>query len=590
MSAWQELKAWSRHDPLAWSIGALGLGLAVAWPLAGPDLLGRLTTALDLLPALYGLHLLAVQTRQPSLGQAAFLAAGAYTTAALRLRWGLDPLLATAVGGTAAAALGYLLGRRVAGLHPAALALGTWALGWLAYLLLLANPDLTGGGSGLPLGPLREYVPALGIDVTFDGRGHLALGAAVLVLALLLLRSAQRSAIGRGWAAVRDSPAVAVALGLDAGAVRAWAYVVAAGLAGLSGSLLAQQNGIVDPRSFDPATSLNLLIAVLVGGFAGFAGPVAGLLIVFGIPALLGTGANFATSLIAITALLVLSGRGPRALFSPGTLPDHSVDPAGVGRSAEAAPALEVRGLAVRFGGVAALAGVDLTLPAGGIHGVIGPNGSGKTTLLRCIAGAVPPDAGLVSAFGMGLGGLSAHARVRAGVARTFQRTAVMEELTCLEHVMAAVSRAGPGWTARALFKTPRYRAAAVRDRERARWALEMTGLDGAAGLAAPRLSAGRQRLLQLASAAGTGARLLLLDEPSAGMRDDELRLLETALARLRENGRTVVVVEHNLGFLARVVDSLTVLDQGRVIAGGEPAAVLADPAVRRAYGILGAA
>ena len=600
---------WARANHLAQVAAGWLLLLAVVAGLQRPDLTFAAARATYLLVALYGLRLLAGDTAQPSLGHAAFLALGAYGTAFLRLRAGIDGLTAAALLAALAAALGWLMGRGVTHLRPAFLALLTWTFGWAVYIALGAFPEVTGGVAGIPLrDPLRVRWDALGVDLTFNDAGHLALATGLLALLLLVYRGAQTSVIGRGWAALRDSRTLAASLGYDVAAARRAAFAVSAGLAALAGALGANLLKVVDPTSYSPLQSLNLLAAVLIGGPLGFFGPVAGALVTSGAPYLvdqassiaglpLGPGRELAAAALTIAALVVTLRlvRRPGSEV-PGARRSAAVLGAAPGRATRPLPdravVLVATDLLVDFEGVRALDGASISLEAGTIHGLVGPNGSGKSTLLRCLAGGVGYR-GAVALEGRGLDGLAEFRRVRSGVARTFQRTAIMPNLQAGEHVQVGLRvRSRHADWAQALFRTPAHRAEAAEGRERAVEILELFGLGDSVHALPGSLSAGRQRLLQIATAFATGPRALLLDEPAAGMDMGELDLLRRALRDIAAQGTAVLLIEHNMAFLARVAERVTVLDEGRVLVHGTPAEVAANPEVRRAYlgsGINGA-
>jgi ABC-type branched-subunit amino acid transport system ATPase component len=247
-------------------------------------------------------------------------------------------------------------------------------------------------------------------------------------------------------------------------------------------------------------------------------------------------------------------------------------------------PALEAAGLEKRYGGFTVLAGLSLSLDAGRIVAVVGPNGSGKTTALRVLSGAVPPDAGRVLLRGEDVTGLDAHGRAERGIVRTLQATAVFPASTALENAIvgAVVGEADTGG-ARALFATPRGRGASARVTARALDALERVGLAAVAHVPAAELRAADQRALMIAAALAARPRVLLVDEPSAGIGAEELDRLLELLQGLRGDGLAVLLVEHNLR-VVRGADHVVVLAAGRVVAEGEPEQVAADPEVRRAY------
>jgi ABC-type branched-subunit amino acid transport system ATPase component len=228
--------------------------------------------------------------------------------------------------------------------------------------------------------------------------------------------------------------------------------------------------------------------------------------------------------------------------------------------AAEPPPALLAEGLSKRYGGRRALADATLSLRAGRIGGIIGPNGAGKSTLVGVMAGTVRPDAGRIRLAGQDIAALSQRARARRGLARSFQTPHIFASLTLRQHITLCAPDGG--------------------------WGLEaarLLGLDGALDRACGTFSHGMRRLVEICHLAAARPAVLLLDEPAAGLTAFEMGQLGQALRWLRERC-AVGVVEHNMGFLLKLVDEVTVLEAGRVIAHGTPAAITEDEAVRRAY------
>jgi branched-chain amino acid transport system permease protein len=604
-----DFAGWSRANHLGWVAGGWAVLLALVALAHRADVTLAAAAATYLLLAVYALQLVAGDTAQPSLGHAAFLAVGAYLAAFLRLHAGVDGLVAAAVSAVAGGVLGWLLGRGVTRLRPAFLALLTWSLGWAVFLALGAFPEATGGAAGIPLrSAMRIRWEILGVDVVVGDAGHLVLGTLLLALGLLLYRAALTSVVGRGWAALRDSHSLAASLGHDVAATRRNVFALSAGVACLAGALAAQLVEVVDPTRYDPLQSLNLLAAVLVGAPLGFFGPVVGAALVSGAPLVVGevaatagapTGSVRELTATALTvAALVLSARlrrgtdPTRAPRRPGAAaPEAPPDPGTAARRKGAAAAarggpvvLLGRGLRVDFDGLRALDGVDIAIRAGAIHGLIGPNGSGKSTLLRCLAGR-HQGSGTVSLAGQPVDSLPEFRRVRAGVAGTFQRTAVMPSLLAWEHVEVGLRlRYRHASPLQAVLRTPAYRDEAAAGRARAVEVLATFGLEEYADRLPGTLPAGRQRLLQIATAAATAPRVLLLDEPSAGMDVGETAVLARALSGLAAGGTGILLIEHNMSFLGGLTSEVTVLDGGRVLFEGTPARAARNPAVRRAY------
>jgi branched-chain amino acid transport system ATP-binding protein len=231
---------------------------------------------------------------------------------------------------------------------------------------------------------------------------------------------------------------------------------------------------------------------------------------------------------------------------------------------------LEARGVDVRFAGVHALAGVDLTLGRGEIVGLIGPNGAGKTTLVNALCGFQRPTRGEIWLDGTDVTGWPSHRRARSGIGRTFQSVRVFGGLTVSENLLAAAYASGA-----------RRRTAARRVDE----ALELAGLTGRADALARSLAYGQERWLGIARALCAAPRFLLLDEPAAGLNEQEGDELSTILRTVRDrDGCALVVIEHDMRVVMRLCDRLHVLDHGRTIAAGPPAAVARDPLVLEAY------
>lgn len=245
---------------------------------------------------------------------------------------------------------------------------------------------------------------------------------------------------------------------------------------------------------------------------------------------------------------------------------------------------LEVRGVTRSFGGLTAVDDVSFTVPEGEIYAVIGPNGAGKSTLFNCLTGFDAPDAGTVTFDGRALVGMRPDRVVRAGVARTFQNTQLFEEMTAHENVMVgshANTKAGFVATAFRLPWTGREETNAAEEADRL---LRLVGLSEWRDTMAADMPHGLRRLLEIARALATRPRLMLLDEPAAGLNNSETEALASALYRIRDHGATLVVVEHDMGLVMEVSDQIVVLDRGCKIAQGPPRLIQKDPAVISAY------
>jgi branched-chain amino acid transport system ATP-binding protein len=240
---------------------------------------------------------------------------------------------------------------------------------------------------------------------------------------------------------------------------------------------------------------------------------------------------------------------------------------------------LETDDVSVDFGGVHALDGVDLTVSNGELVGLIGPNGAGKTTLLRVLIGAQRPTAGRIRFKGVDITGLPIHRRAQRGIALTHQIVRPFRHMTLIENVMLAAEPAITASPLRALAHVEQRRA-----RERARLLLNRLGIADAADRPAAILPLGYLKRMEVARALAFDPELLLLDEPLAGLNYSEAARMADVIVELNREGRTVLLVEHNLGEVTRIAQRLIVLDNGMVLAGGPPAEVMQRQDVRSAY------
>ena len=245
---------------------------------------------------------------------------------------------------------------------------------------------------------------------------------------------------------------------------------------------------------------------------------------------------------------------------------------------------LEARDLTVRFGGVSALAGVSFQVAPGTVTSLIGPNGAGKTTAFNVITGFQRPSQGTVRHDGEPITGWRPHRIAARGLVRTFQKTSVFGGLTVRENVLTGLHLRGQVGVVAALLARARVRAEEERLAAEAHRVIDFVGLAARRDELAGGLSYGDQRLLELAVALAAGPRLLLLDEPASGMTASEKATVAALIARIREQGVTVFLVEHDMRLVMGISDRVLVLNYGRLIADGDPAAVQRDPEVVRAY------
>jgi branched-chain amino acid transport system permease protein len=458
---------------------------------------------LYLLAAALGLVPVVAFAGLPVLAQSAFLAVGA--VGAMRLeRAGLPIGSAVLVAVLGGACLGALTGWLVARAPAERVALATWGLAWLASAVLVAAPSLSGGTQGLTR-PAEDRLATPLFELDLTPTVHLVVALVLIAAALAVGHWVRRGPVGRDALALREDREVAASLGVPITGRIVALTALAGGFGAAGGAGFTLLIGVAAPADLSPLLALQLFAAVIVGGGAPVAGPLLAFAVIAGIPraatllAETGLSSEAANGVMTAAALVACLWLRPHVAARvrrrpPKPLPPGPApEPTGVG--------LTARGVTDPLG---ILHGVDVELVSGEIHALVGPNGSGKTTLLRVLAERDPR------------------------IARTFQRPAPLTPLTPYEQVLLA-SGDDP---------MP---------------ILRLTELDGRAH--ATDLGPGEERLLQVARVAATGAPVLLLDEPAAGMTAAERETLLRVLQRLRELGRAVLVVEHDLELMRGVAD-----------------------------------
>ncbi|HVT64310.1 MAG TPA: ATP-binding cassette domain-containing protein [Mycobacteriales bacterium] len=553
-----------------------------------------LAANLYLLVAAYGLAIAVSFAGLPILGQGAFVAIGAFGTFALHAHHvplGIAALVAVAIAGIG----GYLVGFAAGRLEGGPLALATWALAWVAYTALQVFPSLSGGAQGRTAQtPAHLVSRSLGITVVVHPWLHALIATAIAAVVAAALATTRRSAWGLDLAALRSGPVLAESLGVPVQRRRRSILALAATLGAIGGAGAAVLHGVVAPPDYSPLLSLQLFVAVLIGGTATWWGPVLGVALLTALPHVANTLADTmsvdtgrARELLTV-ALLVLALTQRRRLDQwQRSRPRRPVDlPVVEQLRTDPVPevVLAMHDVHVRYNAVPALSGIDLELRRGEVHALVGPNGSGKSTALRVAAGAISAHDGEV-VINASPAARSTSGRVKQGVARTLQRVVVLPDLDAVTQVMigARVRDQGRLIGLREVLRTPDGRRSQRERERRTAAALTAAGLQDTSRTSSL-LDGFEHRVLQIARTLATGASALLLDEPAAGMSSEERRVLRLLLREIAESGRAVLLVEHDMRLVRQVADRVTVLSEGQVLAHGTPQAVAADPAVVRAY------
>jgi branched-chain amino acid transport system permease protein len=526
-----------------------------------------------------------------SFGHAAFFALGAYAV------YFVTPEFAAA---NVFVALGAGVGLAAAG----ALVIGGFAVltrGFYFIMVTLAaaqmvfslfhDTRIAGGSDGAYI--YVKPVLALGDVTVLDFSDRITFFYVCLVsllCAYLFFQWLVRTPFGRVLQTIRSNEARAAALGFNVYFYKLTAFVIAGGVAGFAGALFASIDGYVAPELSGWRESGLAIMMVVLGGVGTLFGPILGAIVyavteeVLKSASLVGPGVAehwplFLGFILIAAVLAAPKGlAGALGFWSRRSRP-QGASGAGIVRARRPAGAksLTVKGLTKRFVGLVAVDSVTLEFEPNRVHAIIGPNGAGKTTFINLLSGAMKPNGGRIVLDGEDITGRPVHAVARRGVGRSFQRTNVIPNFTVRENCLVAAQARRP---------SPLRFTGGVSAQEEANdvvYALSVVGLPGRADDLASELSHGEQRQLEIAMLIASGARLLLLDEPLAGMGADETERV-TALLRDLTSDHTVVLIEHDMDAVFACADTVTVLVEGRLLARGAPDDIRDDPAVREAY------
>ena len=544
---------------------------------------------------------------QINLAQVAFFGVSAYATAIATTHFGLGFWPAAVLALAISAVIGLLVG--IPALRMQSHYLGIVTLGLaLGFINWTTNDQLAGGAEGIPGIPVP---PMFGIDLSSEYL-YYYLEVIVFAVALVFGLFVVRTGLGRRLMAMRDDPLAAGAVGARIPVLRMTAFALSSVFGGFAGVLYVGLIHYIAPDTFNITNMFLLLAMVVIGGRQSLVGCVVGAIALTLVretlvdyPTIAQLGFGVVVVVMVVFAPTGLAGvperlrtvidrrrgrtreRATMRPFRPFPAVDTAADTGAAAGSAgepDGTPILEIRQIGKRFRGLWALDDVSLAVSPGEIRGIVGPNGSGKTTLFNVISGFYRPSAGKVLMDGRVISGRRPYRLADLGLARTFQNLRLFAELTVRDNLMVALDRSPMLAIWRyALWPVGIWR----QERRLGRQAddlLDRFGITEFAGAAPGSLPYGIQRRIEIARAMAGAPRLLLLDEPAAGLNGEEVRQLAEIVRSIRDSGVTVVLIEHNMGLVMSLCERVTVLANGSVIAEGTPAEVAGDHAVIEAY------
>ena len=542
---------------------------------------------------------------QLSLAQFALGGVGAYAAGRLAAAqgWSMEPALVAGV--VVAMVVGFVIGLPALRTRGVNLAVITFGLGFVIYQLVFANSDYTGGDAQTKI----DSPTFLGLDVdpVTNPANYSTICLVALVAVALVVANLRRSRVGRRLLAVRTNERAAAAVGVNVFQSKLYAFTISAGIAGLGGALYGfSYSTILYQQLFPSDMSINVLVLTVIGGAGYVLGPMVGALLATGGIGVLFFGdattsadSGFVKYLPLITGFLLLvtligSQNGivdraqtllaelwRRVPTGRHTSQAKSVPARSAGVKAEVTPhTLEIIGVTQCFGGFTALSDVSMIVGPGEVVGLLGPNGAGKTTLIDAVTGYNRITAGSVRWDQQDMTSWSPHRRARVGLSRSFQSLELFDDLTVRENLLAASD-------SRDLlaYVTNLFHPGPSRPTDTVLAAIEELGLTDVLDVRAEELSYGRRRLVAIARAVATRPSILLLDEPAAGLDEEESREVGHLIRRLADDwGIGVLLIEHDVPMVLRTADRVHVLDFGETIAAGTPDEIRSDQAVRSAY------
>lgn len=534
-----------------------------------------------------------------ALGHAGFMSVGAFTagilTKTLGANLGWDPVLCLPLsllaGGMLAAVMGFLIGVPALRLKGDYLAIITLGFGEILRVII-QNLEITGGAAGISRIPRINSFPFTYV---------------IMVAVITIMFTLGRSRHGRAILSIRENAVAAESTGISVTRYKIFAFTFAAFFAGVAGGLYAHQIGRISAATFDFNKSIEYLVMVVLGGMGSITGSIIAAGVLTLLPELLREFSDYRMLVYSIALILMMLFR-PKGLMGTAEFSLTWVVDRLTGRTKrqkvlhlskqkvvlpdvpdyatrDALPVLETKDLGIRFGGLQAAENVNLQLMDNEIVGLIGPNGAGKTTVFNMLTGVYLPTDGDIRLMGKSIAGKKTYDIVSSGIARTFQNIRLFKSMTVLENIKVAFHTRMHYTPASGIFRTPGYWREERGIDLRARELLRVFNMEDSADIRADGLPYGQQRKLEICRALATNPKVLLLDEPAAGMNPSETKELMETIALIRDRfSVAVLLIEHDMKLVMGICERIYVLNYGRVIAEGTPMQIRNNADVVKAY------
>lgn len=519
---------------------------------------------------------------------------GAYTSAVAITRYHL-PFFVGMLGGTLAAGIvSLLVSIPAAKVKRHYLTLVSIGLLEIVQRILIEWQSVTGGSVGY-------YLPAWKITgITLNTTQKYYFILIIMILCVTFQRNLVKSRWGRDFIAIKNNEIAASGVGINCSRYKIIGYFLSSMLAGLAGSLYASYSGYLSPDTFGFSFTVFVILMVIIGGQGTLSGPIIGAIIATFIPELFNATPDLKQIVYGLL-LIVLPQIMPggiagtikkrfreiddnKYILEASDETEFDFDSYRIKKSSDAENIMVVKGLTKKFGGLTAVNNLDMIIKRGTVHSLIGPNGAGKSTTVNMITGIDIPTEGSVVFNGKEVTGKPIHNLVKQGISRSYQHVRLFGNLSVLENIAMGYRLFYNHSMVDSIFRTKKMNREERKSFHEAMQYLKFIGLDGKENCDPESLSAGQQKLLELARSLCMKPELLVLDEPCAGLTESETKEFANLIKKIRNAGISILLIEHHMSLVMEISDYITVLDYGKKIAEGNPISVNKNPIVRSAY------